>query len=466
MQLRFFGAAGEVTGSSTLVETAQARLLVDFGLHQGFTTAERRNRSVPPFRAAQLDAVILTHAHLDHSGRLPMLAGSGFAGPVYATPATIELTQILLEDAAHLQQMTTERANRKRSHRSGHSERVSRPLYTISDIETLMPRFRPVEYGQPWQPAPGVTARFVDAGHILGSASVELVFEDAGRRRTVVFSGDIGPRGAPLLADPITFDHADVVVLESTYGDRDHRPLPQSIDELAGILRNARTPAGKVLIPAFAVGRTQQLIYILGDLVRHGHLLAPLVYIDSPMATEATDLYRRYGNLFDDESMQIVQTGDTPLRFPGLRTTRTPEESRSLNSLGGGAIIISAGGMMNGGRILHHLRHGLGRPETHVVIVGFQAEGTLGRRLVEGAKQVHVLGRLIDVKAQIHTLNGFSAHAGQSELVAWLSTMARSKPRVLLNHGEDRQRQALSERIKHDLGLEVERPDYADIVRV
>lgn len=466
MQLRFFGAAGEVTGSSTLVETARARLLVDFGLHQGFKTAERRNRSVPPMRAAQLDAVVLTHAHLDHSGRLPMLVGAGFAGPIYATPATIELAQILLEDAAQIQQMTAERANRKRSGRAGESTRVSRPLYTISDVQAVMPLFRPVEYDQPWQPAPGVTARFVDAGHILGSASVELVLDDEGRRRTIVFSGDIGPRGAPLLADPVGFEHADVVVLESTYGDRDHRPLPESIDELAGILRNARTPAGKVLIPAFAVGRTQQLIYILGDLVRHHHLEAPHVYIDSPMAMEATDLYRRFRNLFDDEAWQIINAGDTPLRFTGLRVTRTPDESRSLNALGGGAVIISASGMMNGGRILHHLRHGLGRPETHVVIVGFQAEGTLGRRLVEGANQVNVLGRLIDVHAQIHTLNGFSAHAGQTELVAWLAKMAKSKPRVLLNHGEDRQRGIMAEKIKHDLGLDTELPGYADIVRV
>ncbi len=467
MQLRFFGAAGEVTGSSTLLETARTRLLIDFGLHQGFTTAERRNRSVPPMRPAQLDAVILTHAHLDHSGRLPMLTGAGFSGPIYATPATIELTRILLEDAAHLQQMTAERANHKRSTRSaGASARVSRPLYTISDVETTMPRFRPVEYDKPWQPAPGVTARFVDAGHILGSASLELVLEGESPRRTIVFSGDIGPRGAPLLADPVTFDHADVVVLESTYGDRDHRPLPESINQLASILRNARTPAGKVLIPAFAVGRTQQLIYILGDLIRHHHLEAPHVYLDSPMATETTDLYRRFPNLFDDESLAIINAGDTPLRFPGLRVTRTPDESRSLNSLGGGAVIISASGMMNGGRILHHLRHGLGRPETHVLIVGFQAEGTLGRRLVEGAKQVNVLGQLIDVRAQIHTLNGFSAHAGQTELVAWLAAMARSKPRVLLNHGEDRQRQSLAKLIKSSLALEPELPNYADIVRV
>lgn len=466
MQLRFFGAAGEVTGSCTLVETDKARLLVDFGLHQGFKTAERRNRSVPPLRASNLDGVLLTHAHLDHSGRLPMLLDAGFAGPIHATPASIELTQILLEDSAHLQQMSAERANRKRSSRAGRSARIAQPLYTVPDVAKLMPRFRAIEYNEPRQVAPGITARYVDAGHILGSASIELTIDDEGRRRTVVFSGDIGPDGAPLLADPVGFDHADVVVLESTYGDRDHRPLSESIDELAGILRNARTPGGKVLIPAFAVGRTQQLIYIVGDLVRDGHLQSPLVYVDSPMATETTTLYRRYRNLFDDESWEIIDAGDTPLKFNGLRYTRTPDESRSLNPLGNGVVIISASGMMNGGRILHHLRHGLSRPETHLLIVGFQAEGTLGRRLVEGAKQVNVLGHLIDVKAQVHTLNGFSAHAGQSGLLAWLGKMAASKPRVLLNHGEDRQRQTLSDRIAQNFGLQTEMPGYADIVRL
>lgn len=463
MQLRFFGAAGEVTGSCTLIETAQARVLVDFGLHQGFKTAERRNRNVPPIRPGDLDCVVLTHAHLDHSGRLPMLPDVGFKGPIYSTPASIELSEILLEDAAHLQQMDAERKNRHRSARRG---RPVTPLYTLPDVSKVMPLFRPIEYDQPREVAPGVTARFVDAGHILGSASVELTVEADGRRKTVVFSGDIGPKGAPLLADPVGFDHADVVVLESTYGDRDHRPLSESIEQLLSILRSARTPGGKVLIPAFAVGRTQNLIYILGDLVRERRLEHPLVYIDSPMATETTTLYRRYRNLFDEESWEIIDAGDTPLKFEGLRYTRTPDQSRALNSLGGGAIIISASGMMNGGRILHHLRHGLSRPETHVIIVGFQAEGTLGRRLVEGAKQVSVLGHRIDVKAQMHTVNGFSAHAGQTELVGWLANMAKSKPRVLLNHGEDRQRGIMAEKIKHDLGLEPETPEFGDIVRV
>lgn len=463
MQLRFFGAAGEVTGSCTLVETDRARLLVDFGLHQGFKTAERRNRSLPPIRPGDLDAVLLTHAHLDHSGRLPMLPEAGFAGPIYATPASIELAQILLEDAAHLQQMDAERKNRHRSARGG---RVVRPLYTQSDVSRVLPMYRPIEYDQPGEVAPGITARFVDAGHILGSASIELTIADGKQTRTVVFSGDIGPTGAPLLRDPVGFDHADVVVLESTYGDRDHRPLDQSIEELLDILRSARTPKGKVLIPAFAVGRTQNLIYIIGDLVRQGRLEHPQVYIDSPMATETTTLYRRYRNLFDEESWEIIDAGDSPLKFEGLRYTRTPDESRSLNPLGGGVIIISASGMMTGGRILHHLRHGLGRPETHVIVVGFQAEGTLGRRLVEGARRVNILGDQIEARAHIHTVNGLSAHAGQGELVGWLGRMARSRPRALLNHGENRQRGILAEKIRHDLGLEAELPDYADIVRV
>lgn len=463
MRVVVFGAAGEVTGSCYLVETGQARVLVEFGLHQGGPEAERRNRRMLPLEAERLDAVVLTHAHLDHSGRLPMLHKASYAGRIFATPATIELCEILLMDAAHLQEMDAERTNRRRRRRGG---KLARPLYTTSDVERVLPMFEAIAYDAPRAIAPGVTARFVDAGHILGSASLELTVTDAGRSRTLVFSGDIGPRGAPLLRDPVTFTRADLVFLESTYGDRDHRPLADSIDELHAILESARSPRGKVLIPAFAVGRTQQLIYVIGELRRQGRLHDPRVYLDSPMAITTTDLYRRHRDLFDDDAWAIIDAGDTCLRFPGLHLARTPEDSMAINPLGDGVVVISAAGMMSGGRILHHLKHALWREQTHLVVVGYQAKGTLGRRIVDGAEMVRVMGEPIRVNAKVHTLGGFSAHCGQTELIEWLAPIAPTQPRVVLTHGENGPRKKLSERIKRDLGLDAERPDFGAVVEM
>ncbi|MCB9845180.1 MAG: MBL fold metallo-hydrolase [Phycisphaeraceae bacterium] len=463
MRLRFYGAAGEVTGSCTLLETDRARVLVDFGLHQGNATAERRNRRLPPIRPRELDAVVLTHAHLDHSGRLPLLARHEFAAPIWATPATIDLCGILLRDAAHVQQSDAERANRRRAHRGG---RFTSPLYSIPDVEAILPRLAGLDYQHEREIAPGVVLRFSDAGHILGSASVCLTVTEDGSNRTLVFSGDIGPRGAPLLRDPRPFDRADLIVLESTYGDRDHRSADDTIRELVSVLGEARTPRGRVLIPAFAVGRTQQLIYHLGRLRRDGVIVEPTVFLDSPMAISTTELYRRHRDLFDDDAWAIIQAGDTCLDFPGLKMTRTPQESMAINSQGGGVVVISASGMCTGGRILHHLRHGLGNDQTHVVFVGYQAEGTLGRRIVEGEQTVRVMGESIRVRATVHTLGGLSAHAGQRELIGWLGAMRSSSPRVLLNHGEDPARRVLAERIQQELGLRAELPAYQSLVTV
>lgn len=463
MRISILGAAGEVTGSCYLVETGRARVLVEFGLHQGGAHTEAKNRRLPPIRPAELDAVVLTHAHLDHAGRLPMLPGAGFKGPIHATPATIELCDILLRDAAYLQEMEAARTSTRRQRRG----RVPvSPLYTTADVDRVMPLFRAVAYDAPTEVAPGVVARWVDAGHILGSASVELTLEDKGARRTVVFSGDIGPRGAPLLHNPATFRRADVVFLESTYGDRDHRPLEESLEKLAGVIRAARTPKGKVLIPAFAVGRTQQLIYFIGLLRRDGKLQDPRVVIDSPMATSATALYKSHRELFDDESWAIINSGDSCLDFPGLRFTKDASESMALNPMGDGVVIISAAGMCTGGRILHHLKHNLWREETHLVFVGYQAEGTLGRRLLEGAESVRVMGEPIRVRARVHTINGFSAHAGQTELVEWLGTMRDAGPRVYLTHGEDPQREALAARIDQTLMLKAALPEWGEVVEL
>ena len=463
MRLRFFGAAGEVTGSCTLVETPRARVLVDFGMHQGGPRAEARNRRVPPFRAHDLDCVVLTHAHLDHCGRLPMLAGEEFDRPIHATPATIDLCDILLRDAASIQEMDAERFSRRRQQRG---RAPVAPLYRTADVEQIMPRFQGHRYGEPAEIAPGVTMTYHDAGHILGSAWVEMRVDDGGASKTLVFSADIGPYGAPLLHDPAPPPACDLLVLESTYGDRDHRPLDATLEEFVQVLRAARTPRGKVLIPSFAVGRTQQLIYFIGQLKREGRLESPSVYVDSPMAIEATALYRRYREIFDDESWAIINAGDTPLHFDGLHLARTPDESRAINPLGAGVIVVAASGMATGGRILHHLKHGLGREETHVVFVGFQGEGTLGRRIVEGNKLVHVMGEPIRVEARIHSLGGFSAHAGQSDLVRWATPALESRPRLVLNHGEDRQRGMLADVVRRRFGIDAALPQFGDIIEL
>ncbi len=472
LSLTFCGAAGEVTGSATLLDTGAARVLVDFGLHQGGGACESRNRRTPPFDAARLDAVVLTHAHIDHSGRLPLLVrptnegGLGFHGPIWATPATIELAAILLRDAAFLQRMDAERLTRQRRRRGREPDGL-KPLFDFEDVERALALMRPLPYDREQEIAQGVSLRFVDAGHILGSASVMLRVKTRNHHeRAVAFSADVGVKGTPMLRDPARFNAADVVILESTYGDRDHRTTAHTLDEFVNILNDAERESAKVLIPAFAVGRTQNLIYHMARLREAGRLGPTPVYIDSPMAIEATELYRRHSQSFDDTTQRLIDEGRSPLAFPGLRFTKSPQESRSLNDLGCCAVIISAGGMCNGGRILHHLRHGLWKPATHLLIVGFQAHGTLGREIVEGAKQVAVMGERIAVKAKVHTLGGFSAHAGQTELLEWLRPMAGATPRVILNHGEDAARHALAETIRRLFAIECTLPRYREVVNL
>lgn len=468
--LTFCGAAGEVTGSATLLDTGAAQVLVDFGMHQGGAIYTARNRRMPPFDAERLNSVVLTHAHIDHCGRLPLLVrpknegGLGYRGDIWATPATIELCGILLRDAAMIQQADYERVTRQRLRR-GRDMAALRPLYSIEDVEHALAMMRPLPYERDQEVAQGVSIRFVDAGHILGSASVMVRAKSAkNHERSIAFSADVGVKGSPLLRDPVKFSAADVVILESTYGDRDHRPLAHTVEEFAEVIRSAEKQSAKVLIPAFAVGRTQNLIYHFGRLRESKRLGDTPVYIDSPMATEATELYRRHPETLDDTSRRVIADGHQPLSFPGLRFTKSPQESRALNELECCAIIIAASGMCTGGRIIHHLRHGLWKPSTQVLIVGFQAQGTLGRELVEGAKRVTIMGEPIAVKANIHTLGGFSAHAGQSELIDWLRPLAGTKPRVILNHGEQPAREAFAQTIQTIFGISCAKPMYRERV--
>ncbi len=470
MRLSFYGAAGEVTGSCYLVQTSRARVLVDFGLHQGGLQAELRNWRMPPIEPGRLDAVVLTHAHLDHCGRLPLLTKAGYAGPIFCTPATIELTQIILQDSAHLQETDALQATK---HRLRQGKPAVAPLYTRADVDAVMGLFRPVPYEQAHEVAPGVSVRLVDAGHILGSASVEMTAEDGagGRRLVLAFSGDIGEAGTPLLNDPTPLTRADVVVMESTYGDRDHKGRDETVEELVGVLGEARRDRGKVLIPAFAVGRTQTLIYYFGQASRQGRLDGMPVYIDSPMAIATTELYRRHQEMLDAPARDLIEHGRTPLDFANLRFARTAQESEALNEMSGGVVVIAASGMCTGGRIMHHLKHSLWRAQTHLVIVGYQAVGTTGRQIVDGAKRVRVLGETIAVRAKVHTLGGLSAHAGQTGLMAWARNFqglpaSANRARMFLTHGEPRARDILADKINRELGIKPGRPMWGDAVEL
>lgn len=457
MRVTLYGAARTVTGSAYLVETASARVLVDFGMMQGHDNHDGANVVPPELNLTSLDAVLLTHGHLDHCGRLPLLTKAGYRGPVYATPATIELTSLVLHDAAKVQAQDLARVNRRRMRAGLDPIEV---LYTTEDVDETIPLLRGVDYNKPIPVASGITARWVEAGHILGSASIELTLEENGRRHVAIFSGDIGHLGSPVVRDPERFCGADSIFMESTYGDRNHRSLSETLEETRFVINSALKRRGKILVPSFAIGRTQTLIYHLSALFRSGALPRFPIYLDSPMAEEATRLYLRHVELFDEEAMELHRTGQLERDFSAVRLCRTAEESMALNNLDGPLMILAGSGMCTGGRILHHLRHNLWRPETHVLIVGFQAEGTLGRQLVDGRKKVHIFGEEIVVRASIHTLNGFSAHAGQSELVEWLSCAAHLRPRLFLTHGEPKAQEALASLIKERYNLGAEIPEY------
>ena len=444
MEIQFLGAAREVTGSCQLLRCGNRRLLIDCGLIQGAPADEVRNRAPFPFKPGNIDAVVLTHAHLDHSGRLPLLVKSGFRGPIYTHRATRDLCRIMLMDAASLNEKDAEHENRRRL-RQG--KRPVEPLYTRGDAEKAVRQFKSLDYDVEQKILPGVQLRLQDAGHILGSAIVELWLEENGQHRKLVASGDLGHAGAPILRNPEVVSEADLVLLESTYGDREHRSWDATLAELGEIFRAARRGQGNILIPAFAVGRSQELLYFLKRYSKEWGIDDWTIFLDSPMAIEATEVYSHHWMLFDtDAARQRKKNGD-PFTMPNLHFSRTTAQSMAINRVRAGAIVIAGSGMCDGGRIRHHFKHNLWREQCHVVIAGFQARGTLGRRIVDGAKTVKLWGENIRVAAQIHTVGGLSAHAGQSGLISWYRNFSRH-PTVALVHGEPDPMNALAERLR------------------
>jgi metallo-beta-lactamase family protein len=464
MKITVLGAAGgEVTGSCYLVETGQTKVMVDCGLYQGGKKAVDLNISPLGSNSADLHAVVLTHAHLDHTGRLPLLNQTGFTGPIYATPATIEMTGLILRDSAKIQAQDAERENRKR--KSSQDKEVE-PLYTMSETEAILQQLKPVPYCDPVDVAPGIKARYAEAGHMLGSASIQLLVDDNGTQRKIVFSGDLGPMGAPILQDFDPFPQADLVFLESTYGDRDHQPYADTVHEFIDVVKQAVAAKGKILVPTFAVGRAQLLTALLASIFRQ-KLIPPFpIFLDSPMAIEASKIYAHHQELFDEEMISYLKAGALEQDLTTMKVTPSADESIKINSVPGPCFIMAGAGMCNGGRILHHLRHNLNNPEAHVLIVGYQAAGSLGRLLVDGVTKVTIFGEHIDVRAQIHTLGGFSAHAGQTDLLKWFDVLAPSKPPVVLTHGENGPRGALAKLITKQHGVIPTLPNIGDQIEL
>lgn len=477
MRITFLGAAQAVTGSCYLVETESVSFLVDCGLFQGRSREDHSNRDPLPIRLSDISFLLLTHAHIDHSGRIPKLWKDGFRSPVHATKATADLCRLMLPDSGHIQEMEHEWRNRK-ALRAG--RKPEEPLYTALDATQSLELFRRERYNKPFHPAPGITVTFRDAGHVLGSAITELLIEEGGESRRVVFSGDLGNTGIPLMRDPAIVEGADLLVLESTYGNRRHQDKASGqdkVDAFVSIVNETIRGGGNVVIPSFAVGRTQEIIYEINRQIalengndpsgrteaRKLFLHTPVV-VDSPLAISATEVFRANEDCFDEEAQAYIHNRDNPLDFPNLRLTRTAEESKAINADRAPKIIIASSGMCDAGRIRHHLKHNLWRPESTILFVGYQAPGTLGRQLVDGEKEVRLFGEDITVEARVAFLEGYSGHADRDGLLDWVRAMRMKPERVLLVHGEEEAMQALSDTLGSELGIPVHSPAFGETV--
>jgi len=465
MKLRFLGANRQVTGSRHLLEGGGIRVMVDCGMFQQREDAHH-NWEPSPVAPGDVDRLLLTHAHLDHSGLLPKFVAEGYAGPVLTTPASMELSQIVLEDAARIQE--EDAAYKKRRHekegRRGRHPEV--PLYTGEDAAAALRLFQRVTYGEPVALNEHVEVRYHDAGHILGSAMVEVVIREAGRSRRVVFSGDIGPWTRPLAHDPSVFADADYVVMESTYGDRDHQAAEPIPDVLSRIINDAVDRGGNVIIPTFAIDRAQAVLFHLGELVRARRIPRLTIFLDSPMAVDVTTIYKGYRHLLDEDAQRLFDRGEHPFQFPGLHFVRSRDESIAINSIRGTCVVLAGSGMCTGGRVKHHLRHNISRPESTVLFVGFQARGTLGRQIADGETRVRIHGRPQPVNARIEQLHGLSAHADRTDLMRWLGHFTSPPRRLFLTHGEPRASDALADLVRTQLGWDVQVPEYGASVEL
>ena len=451
IEVEFLGATGEVTGSCHLVTVGRHKILLDCGLIQGRAEDEERNRQAFPFDPASIDAVVLSHAHIDHSGRLPLLVKAGFRGSVYTHRACRDLCRIMLKDSAFLYEKEVQWENRKRARKG--LEMVE-AMYTIEDAKLAMKQFKGLVYQQKKRILPNVILRLNDAGHILGSSIVELWLEDEGQQGKLVFSGDLGRSGMPILEDPATISDADLVIMESTYGDRLHRSWEETQKEISDVLSIATNGSGNILIPAFSVGRTQEILYLFAKYYKQWQLDRWQIFLDSPLAIEATRIFMNNSDLFDEDMQTLFQQNKQQSILPNLHISRTTNQSIALNRVHSGAIIIAGSGMCSGGRIKQHLKHNIWRSDCHVIISGFQARGTLGRKLVDGAKRIKLWGETVQVAASIHTIGGLSAHADQTGLKNWYNNI-NNHPRLVLVHGEPQAQECLRDVLQAELNVNV-----------
>lgn len=494
--IQFLGAVGTVTGSQFLVRAGDRSVLVDCGMFQGSPEEVSRNRIPFVFDPGELDAALLTHAHLDHCGRLPALVRAGYHGPIFATSGTVDLAGIVLHDAAKLQGEAEARWRRKHPDQAeeydaemdseeaaremeedlpGHMRRspprgmtmTRAALYTERDVQQTVRQFRDVAYDRMVEVTPGVHATFHDAGHILGSAIIELRVSDGREETTIVFSGDLGRHDTPILRDPARLSRADFVLVESTYGDREHADHDAALNELAEAVNEVAGQAGVMLVPAFAIGRTQELVWVMDELFREGRIPHLPLFLDSPMASRATDVYLRHTQDYDAETSRLLQGGDSPLEYPGQSFTNSVEQSKAIRGARRPFMVVASSGMLTGGRIMHHLKDFLPDPACTLLFIGYQGEGTLGRHLQGGGRTARIDGEELPVRCRIRTISGFSAHADENELAAWLSGFARATPqpqRVFVVHGDPDAASAFAERIRRDVRLDAHIPAYRETV--
>lgn len=464
MEITFHGAAQTVTGSQHLLTINGKKLLLDCGLYQGRRSeAEYRNRHFL-YKPSEVQALVLSHAHIDHSGLIPNLTRQGFKGPIFATRATVDLAEAMLRDSGRIQESDAEYINRRNA-RHGRSERVE-PLYTEADAEAALKQFAGQDYKRPFAVMPGVTATYYDAGHMLGSASVVLDIEENGRKLRLAFSGDIGRMNLPILRDPTLLRDVDYAIMEATYGGRDHQPPEAAYAELSEVVLETVKRGGKIIIPSFAVGRAQEIVYELNRLIHTGTIPPLPVYVDSPLATDVSDVFREHVDLYDEETQAFLKRNGSPLEFSSLTYTRSVEESKAINEQRGPLVIISASGMCESGRILHHLRNNIGNPRNTILIVSWQAEHTLGRRLADHAKEVKIFGDLYPVRAQVATINGYSGHAGHDLLVRWGKALLPRVQKTFLVHGEPASLKALQLALHVEGLAEVYAPQLHETVEI